>query len=69
MVSKYAKDDKLYPKDLSKRARVDHRLHYENGVLFQVIKDMVVSIRILPYAALVTAFTSDIYLCTVLMAS
>ncbi|XP_023297999.2 glutathione S-transferase 1 [Lucilia cuprina] len=41
MVSKYAKDDKLYPKDLSKRARVDHRLHYENGVLFQVIKDMV----------------------------
>lgn len=45
MVSKYAKDDKLYPKDLSKRARVDHRLHYENGVLFQVIKDMVVSIK------------------------
>lgn len=41
MVSKYAKDDSLYPKDLSKRARVDQRMHYENGVLFQVIKDLV----------------------------
>lgn len=43
MVGKYAKDDKLYPKDLKQRAHVDHRLHYENGVLFQVIKDIVVS--------------------------
>ncbi|XP_017146668.1 glutathione S-transferase 1 [Drosophila miranda] len=41
MVAKYAKDDQLYPKDLKKRAHVDHRLHYENGVLFQVIKDIV----------------------------
>ncbi|XP_005179509.1 glutathione S-transferase 1 [Musca domestica] len=41
MVGKYGKDDKLYPKDLKTRAHVDHRLHYENGVLFQVIKDIV----------------------------
>ncbi|XP_037956166.1 glutathione S-transferase 1 [Teleopsis dalmanni] len=41
MVSKYAEDDSLYPKNLTQRARVDHRLHFENGVLFQVIKDLV----------------------------
>lgn len=41
MVSKYAKSDQLYPKDLKRRAHIDHRLHYENGVLFQVIKDIV----------------------------
>ncbi|XP_067630805.1 glutathione S-transferase 1 [Eurosta solidaginis] len=41
MVSKYGKNDDLYPKDLKRRARVDHMLHFENGVLFQVIKDMV----------------------------
>lgn len=43
MVSKYGKNDDMYPKDLKKRAYVDHMLHFENGVLFQVIKDMVVS--------------------------
>lgn len=41
MVSKFAKDDSLYPKDLIKRARGDQRMHFENGVLFQVIKDFV----------------------------
>ncbi|XP_053963032.1 glutathione S-transferase 1 [Anastrepha ludens] len=41
MVSKYGNNDDLYPKDLKRRARVDHMLHFENGVLFQVIKDMV----------------------------
>lgn len=41
MVSKFAKSDQLYPKDLKRRAHIDHRLHYENGVLFQVIKDIV----------------------------
>lgn len=41
MVSKYGKNDDMYPKDLKKRAYVDHMLHFENGVLFQVIKDMV----------------------------
>ncbi|XP_017092510.2 glutathione S-transferase 1 [Drosophila bipectinata] len=41
MVGKYAKDDRLYPKDLKTRAHIDHRMHYENGVLFQVVKDVV----------------------------
>ncbi|XP_062133971.1 glutathione S-transferase 1 [Drosophila sulfurigaster albostrigata] len=41
MVAKYAKDDQLYSKDLKRRAHIDHRMHYENGVLFQVIKDIV----------------------------
>ncbi|CAD7083144.1 unnamed protein product [Hermetia illucens] len=33
LVSKYAKDDSLYPKDLYKRAVVDQRLHFESSVL------------------------------------
>ncbi|KAM8712805.1 hypothetical protein ACLKA7_013177 [Drosophila subpalustris] len=34
LVSKYAKDDSLYPKDLLKRAVVDQRLYFESGVVF-----------------------------------
>jgi len=34
LVEKYAKDDKLYPKDLVKRANVDARLHFDCGHLF-----------------------------------
>lgn len=34
LVEKYAKDDKLYPKDLVKRADVDARLHLDSGHLF-----------------------------------
>ncbi|XP_060655654.1 glutathione S-transferase 1-like [Drosophila nasuta] len=34
LVSKYGKDDSLYPKDLLKRAVVDQRLHFESGVVF-----------------------------------
>ncbi|XP_070069199.1 glutathione S-transferase 1-1-like [Drosophila takahashii] len=33
LVSKYGKDDSLYPKDLQKRAIVDQRLHYDSSVL------------------------------------
>ncbi|KAM7341648.1 glutathione S-transferase 1-like [Cochliomyia hominivorax] len=35
LVSKYEKNDSLYPKDLLKRAVVDQRLHFESGVMFQ----------------------------------
>ncbi|XP_037823100.1 glutathione S-transferase 1-like [Lucilia sericata] len=35
LVSKYGKNDSLYPKDLLKRAQVDQRLHFESGVMFQ----------------------------------
>ncbi|XP_044735595.1 uncharacterized protein LOC123297853 [Chrysoperla carnea] len=34
LVSKYAKDDSLYPKDLKKRAIVDRLLHFDSGILF-----------------------------------
>ncbi|CAG9854861.1 unnamed protein product [Phyllotreta striolata] len=34
LVSKYAKDDSLYPKDLKKRAIIDHRLHFDSSCLF-----------------------------------
>ncbi|XP_016971256.2 glutathione S-transferase 1 [Drosophila rhopaloa] len=41
LVAKYAKNDQLYSQDLKRRAHIDHRMHYENGVLFQVVKDIV----------------------------
>ncbi|XP_058174972.1 uncharacterized protein LOC131289654 [Anopheles ziemanni] len=34
LVTKYAKDDTLYPKDPAKQARVNAALHFESGVLF-----------------------------------
>ncbi|XP_050515176.1 glutathione S-transferase 1-like [Diabrotica virgifera virgifera] len=33
-VSKYGKNDSLYPKDLQKRAIVDQRLHFDSNILF-----------------------------------
>ncbi|XP_054290233.1 glutathione S-transferase 1-like [Macrosteles quadrilineatus] len=36
LVSKYAEDDSLYPKDLQKRAIVDQRLHYSNDVFYLI---------------------------------
>ncbi|KAH8400720.1 hypothetical protein KR009_000525 [Drosophila setifemur] len=33
LVSKYGKDDALYPKELQKRAIVDQRLHYDSSVV------------------------------------
>ncbi|XP_031349110.1 glutathione S-transferase 1-like isoform X2 [Photinus pyralis] len=34
LVSKYGKDDSLYPKDFAKRALVDQRLHFDSGWAF-----------------------------------
>ncbi|CAD7077521.1 unnamed protein product [Hermetia illucens] len=34
LIDKYAKDDKLYPKDLVKRAAVEGRLYFDAGYLF-----------------------------------
>ncbi|XP_055374591.1 glutathione S-transferase 1 [Condylostylus longicornis] len=34
LVTKYAKNDKLYPKDPFKRALVDQRLHFDSGILY-----------------------------------
>jgi glutathione S-transferase len=34
LLSKYAKNDNLYPKDLKKKALVDQRLHFDSGVAY-----------------------------------
>lgn len=39
IIEKYASNDKLYPKDLVKRARVDQRLHFDSGVLFPAVRN------------------------------
>jgi hypothetical protein len=43
LISKYGKDDSLYPKDLQKRAVVDQRLHFDSSILFPRLRDIVVS--------------------------
>lgn len=35
LAEKYAKDDSLYPKDIKKRGKVNEKLHFDNGILFQ----------------------------------
>lgn len=42
LVGKYGNDDILYPKDLTKRGRVDQRLHFDCGVLFTAMRQAVV---------------------------
>lgn len=39
LISRYAPDDSLYPKDLVKRAHIDQRLHFDSGVLFSAIRN------------------------------
>ncbi|XP_050309010.1 uncharacterized protein LOC126745287 [Anthonomus grandis grandis] len=38
LVSKYGKNDSLYPKDLVKRSLIDSRLHFDSGVAFAILK-------------------------------
>ncbi|XP_031354260.1 glutathione S-transferase 1-like [Photinus pyralis] len=40
LVSKYGKDDSLYPKDLAKRAVVDQRLHFDSGWAFLGVRNI-----------------------------
>ncbi|EEZ98835.1 Glutathione S-transferase D2-like Protein [Tribolium castaneum] len=44
LVSKYAKNDALYPKDLKKRAVVDQRLHFESGFVTPRLKAVVLPV-------------------------
>lgn len=44
LVEKYAKNDKLYPKDLVQRAQIDQRLHFDSGFLFARLRFLFVSI-------------------------
>ncbi|XKL65044.1 hypothetical protein PGB90_005130 [Kerria lacca] len=57
LVNKYAKDDKLYPKDINAQSVVDQRLFFDNGVLFTALKNVMVKIVI---EKTLTAVTSDI---------
>lgn len=43
LVSAYAKDDTLYPKDIRVRALIDQRLHFDLGTLSQRVMDYFVS--------------------------
>ncbi|RZC37897.1 GST C domain containing protein [Asbolus verrucosus] len=46
LISKYAKNDCLYPQDVKKRAIIDQRLHFESGVVFTVLKRISIHILI-----------------------
>lgn len=40
LVTKYGKDDSLYPKDAKLRAVVDQRLHFDSGILFPRLRNV-----------------------------
>lgn len=42
LVDKYAKDDSLYPKDLTVRARINQRLFFGAGTFDKAYHDVVV---------------------------
>lgn len=56
LVEKYASDDSLYPKDLRKRAVVDQRLHFDSGVLFPRVQNLVVRKMLAFYATKIFTF-------------
>lgn len=43
LISKYGKDDKLYPKDLQVRAVVDQRLYFDMGTFYKAFGEVIVS--------------------------
>ena len=46
LVSKYAEDDKLYPKNLEVRSRVDQRLYFDMGSFYGAFGQCVVSLTV-----------------------
>ncbi len=42
LVNKYAKDDKLYPKDVKMRAIIDSRLYFDMGTFYKAAGDIMV---------------------------
>ena len=44
LFSKYGKDDKLYPKDVTTRAVVDQRLYFDMGTFYKAVGDVMVII-------------------------
>jgi glutathione S-transferase len=51
LLSKYAKNDNLYPKDLKKRALVDQRLHFDSGVAYATA--LSINVSTFPFKVLV----------------
>lgn len=49
LVSKYAKNDSLYPKDVKKQAIVNQRLHFDSGVVYATLIKIAVSFYIAIY--------------------
>lgn len=46
LISKYAKDDRYYPKDIKLRALVDQRLHFDSGMAFAALRRLMKSMII-----------------------
>lgn len=44
LVTKYGKDDSLYPTDAYTRAQVDQRLHFDSSILFPTFLSLVIPI-------------------------
>lgn len=42
LVDQYDKDESLYPKDPYKRAMVNQRLHFDSGILYMTLKNVLV---------------------------
>lgn len=46
LVQTYGRNDDLYPQDdIFKRARIDQRLHFDNGILYAQLRKAVVSVQ------------------------
>ena len=43
LCAKYGKDDKLYPKDVATRAKVDLALYFDMGTFYKAFGDIAVS--------------------------
>ncbi|XP_017782554.1 PREDICTED: glutathione S-transferase 1-like [Nicrophorus vespilloides] len=41
LVSKYAGDDSLYPEDLQLRSQINHKLHFDGGVLQNLMRQII----------------------------
>ena len=49
LFSKYGKDDKLYPKDVTTRAVVDQRLYFDMGTFYKAVGDVMVIISLINF--------------------
>ncbi|KAF5274201.1 hypothetical protein FQA39_LY07305 [Lamprigera yunnana] len=52
LISKYGKDDRLYPKDIVKRSKIDQRLHFDSGLAFLAVKNIAEPIAFLGHKSI-----------------